>query len=140
VSVYVVDASVAAKWLLDEELAEDARRLLRGGNRLYAPDFLLLEIDNLLCKRVRRGDLRPNDAQDARVLLRQLPIEYHAFAPLQNKAFEIAMGTRRSLYDCLYLALAVLLDGQMVTADRRFYDAMASGPLSEHVAWVEDMG
>ena len=138
-SVYVVDASVAAKWFFDEPLAEDARRVLRRGNRLYAPDFFLLEMDNILCKRIRRGELTLRDAEDARVMLRELPIERPPFGSVQNRAFEIANQTQRSLYDCLYLALSVLLDGRMVTADRKLYDAMASGPFSQHVAWVEDV-
>lgn len=39
----IVDASIAAKWFLEEDLSDAARRVLRRGNNLYAPDFLLLE-------------------------------------------------------------------------------------------------
>ena len=49
-SLYVVDASVAAKWFIEEVHAEAALALLRESNRLHAPDFLLVEMDGLLCK------------------------------------------------------------------------------------------
>ena len=136
-SDYVVDASAAAKWFFDEPHAEAARVLLRPGIRLSAPDFLLVEMDNLFCKRVRRGDMTREDADDARVLLRQLPVEFHPSAALHEQAYELAHRTRRSLYDCFYLSLAILLDAPMVTADRRLFDALGKGAFSAHVMWVE---
>ena len=138
-SVYIVDASVAAKWFLKEAHRDDAWRLFAPGSRLHAPDFVLLELDNMLCKRLRRGDLDEADAREARTLLRRLPLRFAPFASLQDEAFDIAVQTRRSPYDCLYLALAVRLGGPMVTADRRFFDAIAPGPFAQHVLWVEDV-
>lgn len=54
-------------------------------------------------------------------------------------AYRLAQETRRSLYDCLCLALAVLMEGEMVTADRKFYDALQNGPYAAHLLWVEDL-
>ncbi len=138
-NLYIVDAGVAAKWFLDEIFSDDARRLLREGNRLYAPDFLLLEMDNLFCKRIRRGEIAPIDGEEGRLMLKQLPISYHAVASLQNTAYKIAIETKRSLYDCLYLALAVLLNGQMATADKKFFNGLAETPFSNHLLWVADI-
>lgn len=138
-SLYIVDASVAAKWFLREAHRVDAWRLFAPGNRLHAPDFALLELDNLFCKRLRRGELSEEDAREARMLLRQMPLRLAPTASLRDQSFEIAVETRRSPYDCLYLALAVQLGGPMVTADRRFFDAVAPWPLADHVLWVEDV-
>lgn len=137
-SLYVADASVAAKWFLDEVHAEAARRIITPDNEFRAPDFFFLEMDNILCKRIRRGDLSERDASEARVLLRRLPIATFPFGQLQESAYTIANQTRHSLYDCLYAALAAELGGQMVTADRRLYEGLTAGPLSDHVVWVED--
>jgi predicted nucleic acid-binding protein len=138
-STYVVDASVAAKWLFREHLTENAMKVLEPGNRLHAPDFFLLETDSLLCKRVRRGLISPPEAADFRARLRVFPIEFHGFSSLQERAFEIALQTRRSPYDCLYLVLAMLLECRDVTADRPFYDELAAGPFGEHVLWLGDL-
>jgi len=138
-NIYVVDASVAAKWFFDEIYADVSRQILQPDNRLYAPDFFLLEMDSIFCKRIRRGELSAADAEDARILLSQLPVEYHAFNLLQNRAYDIANQTQRSIYDCLYLALAVVLNSRMVTADYKFFVSLSNGMFSPYVEWVENV-
>ncbi len=135
----VVDASVAAKWFWDEAYSHDARAVFETDNYLYAPDFFLLELDNIFCKRLRRHELSREDAEDARSILRELPIEFHPIAMIQEHAFAIAIRTNRSLYDCLYLALARILEGKMLTADRKFYEALSGGPFSGDLLWVTDI-
>jgi predicted nucleic acid-binding protein len=39
----------------------------------------------------------------------------------------------------MYLALAETIDGQVVTADRKFYTAIANGQHARRVLWVEDL-
>jgi len=138
-SVYVVDASVAAKWYFKEAHTDAARRVLAGTHRLHAPDLFLLETDSLLCKRIRRGDITEADGDEIRAAIRQVPMLLHESSSLSDPAYEMAKRTRRSPYDCLYVALAVLLGGQMVTADLRLYEALAGGPFGKYVLWVEDV-
>ncbi|MBM4042189.1 MAG: type II toxin-antitoxin system VapC family toxin [Planctomycetes bacterium] len=138
-SLYVVDACVAAKWFLEEEFTDAARRVLRQGNRLHAPSFLLLEVDSLLCRRVRRKELSAADATEARARLRQLPIAFHGAARLQDQAFEMALRARCSPYDCLYIVLAAILGGHVVTADRKLVRTLTNTPLADYLAWVEDV-
>jgi hypothetical protein len=135
----VVDASVAAKWFLDEDLCGQARQVLRNGYSLHAPDFLLLEMDSIFCKRIRRGDITPDDGEEARLVLRRVPIKHHAFSAYLDRAYEIANLAQQSIYDSLYVALALLLDAQVVTADRKLYNAIIKGPLRKYVLWVGDI-
>ncbi len=139
-SVFVVDASVAAKWFLREDYSEIAREMVDPRNRLCAPDFFLLEMDNVFCKRVRRNELSPADARQARRMLREVPIEYQGSGALQDRAYRLAVETRTSVYDCLYAALAEALGARMVTADRRFLERMSATPFAGLVMWVEDVG
>jgi len=138
-SVLVVDASVAAKWFFNEVHSPAAADVLRVANRLYAPDFLLLEMDSVFCKRVRHGDITAHQAAEARALLSNLPIEYHPFLSLSTRAYEIAVEYRCSVYDGLYVALAENLDAKVVTADRRFLESLAGGELSRRFIWVADL-
>jgi len=138
-TVVVVDASVAAKWLVEEEHDEAALALLRGRHELHAPDFFLLEMDNIVLKWVWRGTLTAGDGDYARAEVRSVPMETHSFGDLLDPAYQIAEETGRSIYDALYVALAVSLDCQMVTADRRLYGALADGQFGRHVLWVEDI-
>ena len=136
-SVYVVDASVAGKWFADEEHKEAARRALSGEHELHAPDFLLVEMDNVVCKWLRRGLIEVAEADRIRRDLRALPMTRYRFLPLLDSAYAIANETGRSVYDSLYVALAISLDERVVTADRRFYNALAGGRFGRYVLWVE---
>jgi predicted nucleic acid-binding protein len=138
-SVLVVDAGVAAKWIVEEEHDEAALALLDRRHQLHAPDFFLLEVDNIVLKWVRRGILTAADGEDTRAEIRSAPIEMHPFGALLELAYRIASDTGRSVHDGLYVALAVALGCQAVTADRRLYEATAAGALAEHVLWVEEV-
>jgi len=138
VSAFVVDASVVAKWFLNEPHAQEARRLLSGVHALHAPDFLQLELDSLLWKHVRRQEMTRSDADAIRSAVRAFPVQLHPWAAFMDAAFEIAVQEDRSVYDSLYVALSVLLGGRLVTADRRLVNALRGGAFEGSVLWIED--
>lgn len=137
-SVIVVDASVAAKWFVEEEFSAAAFEILDESNQLHAPDFMLLEMDSILCKWGRRGLVTPSEASGVRDALRRYPIQLHSFTSFLDPAFAIAVQTGQTIYDCLYIALASLLDARTVTADRRLYQGLANGPFADYVVWIEE--
>jgi predicted nucleic acid-binding protein len=138
-SRFVVDASVALKWLLPEDHCEAARRLLADGHALFAPDLLFCEVGNALWKRVRRGELNSEDAESALTALGRIPLAVQPCAPLAVSALVITCHLRRTVYDSLYLALAVQQDASFATADERLVNALKSTPLASRVRWVEDI-
>ena len=68
-----------------------------------------------------------------------MPIQSYPSTALRERAFELALETKSSIYDCLYLALAEVLDGRMVTADRKFFQSLQDSPLRDRMLWVEDL-
>lgn len=138
-SLFIVDASIAAKWFIEEEHSEAALSVLDKHNKLHAPDFLLIEMDSIIGKWIRRDVISLEEGINLRDALRQYPIQYHHFMPFIDSAFAIANRTGQSIYDCLYIALAVLIDGNIVTADRKLYDALKNSPFKKHVVWVRDI-
>lgn len=136
---YVVDASIALKWLVPEEDSALAERLLGSGAELLGPDLLFAEVCNALWKRVTRGLLLPDHAQSAATQLRSAPIRVHGTAPLLNDALAIAVQHGRTVYDSMYVALASREQGRLVTADRKLYNALQPTPLAAHLLWVEDV-
>ena len=64
----VIDASVAIKWVVDEEGSDDAVPLIVGP-ALSAPDLLTSECGNILWKKARRGELTRDEASLAMNLL-----------------------------------------------------------------------
>jgi predicted nucleic acid-binding protein len=112
----VVDASVALKWVLDEEGTDEALGLL--GRTLVAPALLQAEAGNSLTKRVRGRELRAEQAVRAfdklMTLVRLVP-----FSGLGSEAFQLSIALNHSIYDCYYLA-AARKHGRLVTADAVF--------------------
>lgn len=138
-SVLIIDASVAAKWFVEEEHSGAALSALKEGNQLHAPDFLFLEMDSIIGKWIRRSVINHLEGIELRDALRLYPIQRHPFISFLDPAFTISSRTGQSVYDCLYVALAVLLKGKMLTADRKLYDGLRSGPFKKHLIWIEDI-
>jgi predicted nucleic acid-binding protein len=139
VSAFVVDASIAVKWFFPEVHEADALRLVRGGHELLVPDMFFAEFGNAVCKRLRRGDTTPAVAAGAVEELGRLFFQVHSSQALIPLALDLAARFDRTVYDSMYLAVAVLRHCPVVTADRRFHDALAGGPLRTHVLWVGDV-
>jgi predicted nucleic acid-binding protein len=137
VSRLVVDASVVIKWFLPEVLAEAALRLAASDRVFLAPELLGAEFANALWKKRLRREVEGSAAAGILENFRRVSIETFALMPLLPSAFAIASAAGRSVYDCLYVALAEREDCPLVTADRRFYQAFAGGHLGHRMLWIE---
>jgi predicted nucleic acid-binding protein len=107
-SALVIDASIGLKWFMQEVHTAEARAWRSGPDSLHVPAFFFdLEIANILWKKVRRAEISRADADLILGQLPALPMTRHPEAPLMSQAFDLANRTGRTVYDCLYLALAV---------------------------------
>ena len=129
----VVDSSVAVKWFVPEVLSEEAAHLLDGSFELITPDLLFAEFGNVLWKKVTRGEIQRGEAGDILAALDAVPLVVVSSSRLVAAALEIAVAYERTVYDALYLALAVARDCTFITADDRLARALSGGPLSRHV-------
>jgi predicted nucleic acid-binding protein len=134
-SLYVVDANVVAKWFVPERLSAEALQLLDGTHELATPDLMWSEVGNVLWKKTRAAELTRKEAARIVRALDRCPLTIFPSRVLLEAALEIALQTKRSVYDSLYLALAVALECRVATADERLAHALAGGPLAAHVAW-----
>ncbi len=139
-ALVVVDASVATKWLFEEPGSAEAARLRAPSYDLVAPDLMTLEVANVIWKRIRQGKLTGDAGRLALRALRVVPVRMRRTQTLVDAAWEIALRCNRTVYDSLYLALAMVLGAPLVTADRRFYDVVARNGLGEHMIWIEELG
>ena len=137
--VLVVDASVVAKLYMTEEGTDRARHLLIARHSLLAPDLLPTEVGNVFWQRVRRSELTLECARKALGALRALPLRLYSARDLLDSALEIAASLDRTVYDSLYVALAVSLDTVLVTSDQRLHHAIAASPLAGHTALLTDV-
>jgi predicted nucleic acid-binding protein len=133
VNTIVLDASVAAKWFLPaagETLVKEATALLdryaKGEIRFLVPDLFWAEIGNILWKAVRQNRCTEDSAEKAisSLVARKLPTV--SSEQLLPGAFAIATTFDRTVYDSIYVALAITSKSQLVTADERLANALAA--------------
>ena len=114
-SSLVIDASVAVKWVVEEEGTKEALALRHRA--LAAPDLLIAECANILWKKVRRNELSEQESVFAAGLLALADIELMAMRPYLEAAVRIAVALDHPAYDCIYIALAEAEGLRFVTAD-----------------------
>ena len=120
-TTFVVDASVGVKWVVPEEGTREAHALLERG-RLAVPELFQAECTNILWKKVRRSEMSRDEALGALELLAGSGVVVWPMRELVDGAFRLAVVLDHSVYDCLYLTLALSQDWTFVTADRRLLD------------------
>jgi predicted nucleic acid-binding protein len=130
---YVLDASVVAKWFLppkDETLTEESLELLKsyasGRTQIIVPDLFWSEFGNILWKACRIGRISRDAAHAAITSLSGQNIPTHPSRPILSDAFIIADAFGRTVYDSVYVALAVMSKRLLVTADERLANALAA--------------
>ena len=135
----VVDASLAFKWLVEEENSERATTLARlwddEGSQPAAPPLMPFEVVNALHRRVLRGELTVGVAADLMQDLMSFGIAFHSTPNLHSRALALASQLDQgAAYDAHYLALAESLGCEVWTADQRFYRAASSSV--DYVRWI----
>ena len=137
-SVFVVDTSVVVKWFVPEIHSGAARRLLALPHEYVAPDLLFAEAANTIWKKIRRKELTAEDGQRLVVDIGRIAVETVPCRGLAEDAHALANATGRTVYDAMYLALAVRLDTRMITADDRLEAALLDEPaVAAHIQLVQ---
>jgi predicted nucleic acid-binding protein len=120
---FVLDASVAVKWVLPEvdtpralALRDDFRKLI---HELLAPDIFPVEVAHALTRAERRGVLKPQEAQSKLDDVLVTAPDLYSYLPLLRRAVALSSQHRLGVYDCLYVALAEREQCELLTADNR---------------------
>jgi predicted nucleic acid-binding protein len=120
---YVLDSSVAVKWVLEEEHSDRARQLRddarNGVHQLLAPDVFPVELGHALTRAERQGRINAPDGWSSWLAVMAHSPHLHASLPLMPRAFALSSKIRIGIYDCLYVALADREQCELVTTDER---------------------
>lgn len=137
--IIVADASVAVKWYVAEIYTPEAEKLLDGLYEIHAPELILPEFGSIIWKKVRRRDLTEKEATQIINAFSRQSITFHSHQSLLRAAFAGAQLSGQTVYDWSYLALAVSLSCEFVTADERFYKSLENTTLKNHLIWIGDV-
>ncbi|MGD0769387.1 MAG: type II toxin-antitoxin system VapC family toxin [Tepidisphaeraceae bacterium] len=119
---WVIDASFVAGLFLPDEMSDKvavlARDLLK--EEAAAPDFLKLELTNILIVASRRKRISASQLKQLSDAFDQLPIVYHGAltAPQRAEILRLAAKHGLSAYDAAYLELAMRLAVPLVSLDK----------------------
>ncbi len=127
---WLIDASVVVKWIVTEE--DSDRAASWQSLPLAAPEFLLIELASILWKKARQGQVTPAQAL-AGLAQVEAVIELFPTRGLEARALEIGIELKHSIYDCLYLALAEMLQAKIVTADKKLVRSCANSAFEKAV-------
>ncbi len=120
---YVIDSSVAFKWVVREVDSDKADRLRddfrNAVHKLLAPDVFPVEVGHALTRAERQRRIPVGTAVPLLAdVLRTLPA-LHSSVPFLLRACTISSRAHIGFYDCLYVALAEREGCDFVTADAR---------------------
>ena len=137
----VVDASLAVKWLVEEDNSDKAHAVLQSwvaqDITRIAPYLMPFEVANALHRRVLRGELNVGDSTRMIARLLESRLELHQPPDLHVRALQLASQLKQNTaYDAHYLALAESFGCELWTADERFY--RAASPSIANVRLIRD--
>jgi predicted nucleic acid-binding protein len=132
----VVDASVVIKWFVDEIDSDAARRLLADERWVFCiPAHAHGAIGNVVARHARHGVIARAQVREIVGALAEHTTTY-PIGPLLTEAIELAVDLGQSVYDTLYLALAVDLGCVVSTADERLIRAVRNSSWEQRVLSV----
>lgn len=136
----IVDAGVAVKWQLDDEEHVDKadairRAFVRQAVALIVPVIFAVEWANAVNVAIIRGRFPAEEWREALEDLEALKLLVRNPPGLLLEAWQMARSYGRSVYDGLYLALAKVEQCEIVTGDRRLFNAV-----HPHLSWVYWIG
>jgi predicted nucleic acid-binding protein len=134
----VVDASVVIKWHIDEDDSDAAQVVRHSAASFAVPDLLFLETASVVWKNVRRGFMSSERALEIVESIADGPFEVHSNQALARDAVRIGLARDITPYDASYIALAISIRADYVTADRKLFNKLQGSPFGRHVILLSD--
>ncbi len=127
IPLVTIDASVAVRWVLDDEPSRDGALRLRlaleaGRVAAIEPTHFLLEVAGALDHAVRVGRIEVDDARHALDALEAVSLDHASPIAVAGEAFGIAGLTGLRVQDGAYAVCAARNAARLITADERQLD------------------
>lgn len=118
----VLDTSAVVELVLSLPLGARVGQRIRDPDvALHAPQLLIVEVLQVLRRRVATGSTTEDEALAALGFLQDLDVSYHDHLPLARRMW--ALRKNLTAYDAAFVALAEVLDAPLVTSDARLAHA-----------------
>lgn len=111
IRLYIPDGSIP------KGLEAFFRGVERGNHIAIAPELLLVESANVLNKKRKINELTEEESIQLLNDILSMPIRYFPHGPFISTAFDLARDHKITIYDAVYLALAVEEGAVLFSAD-----------------------
>jgi predicted nucleic acid-binding protein len=130
--MFALDASAWIRLFLadgpiPEGLEEAAAEVEHAAGAFVAPDLILVETAHALTRKMRRGALSRAERDAVWMAMRRTPIDLLSAEAHIDRARALADERDLTVYDALYLAVALHVGARLFTADDHLAKAFA-GP------------
>ena len=127
-NLIVLDASVVIEWFHEEKDTDRAiilqEQIAQGEVRTLVPPLLFYEVANVL---TMKSGSEIEEVINAHQILENLPFQVvEVIHTVLEEAVRIAHQNHISVYDAIYVALAILSDATLVTADEKLAKVIGS--------------
>ena len=121
-SIHVIDASAWVRLFSHDgpalpALEQAAQDVERGSASFAAPELILVEAGHALLRKLRRKQLQEAEWRGLWRDMRGMPIDLIPCHEHMDEALALAVTHELSVYDALYLAVALHVGGVLHTAD-----------------------
>jgi len=135
---YVLDASVAARFLLSESLSDEAAAVLRdfidGRVELAAPSIMIYEVGNTLWKAAREGSVDVDAARRKQLRFFDLGVSTVGLGDGDHlDTLKRAHALDATYYDAAYATAALKSGATLLTADDALYRRTAGQQPTLHL-------
>ena len=120
IRLYVPDGAVP------DGLAEDVDRAASGDVALLVPELALAEIGQVLKKKEEAGFLTSSECDEILDAVLGLPLDVVGHRDILRAAIDVSRDRSLTVYDALFLALALDRRAELTSADKRLSAAFAA--------------
>ncbi len=121
----VIDSSIFASVIVKDEFYEKCKEYLSVDRATV--DIAFAEAGNVLWKHVRMGRIEKEEVERRTELLRALIRASRVYGSdeILPLSMNLAVNHGITIYDALFLSLALQLDTNLVTTDRKLYERLS---------------
>lgn len=133
----VIDSSIFASVVVKDEFYSDCKKYMT--TRKATLDLAFAEAGNVIWKHVKMGRIVAEDAANRTGLLRRLINTSKIFKAeeILEEAVKLAVDHDVTVYDALFITLAMKLEDRLVTTDRKLYDKLKETGLERFIECIE---
>lgn len=139
----VLDANVLLKVFIPEVLSDEAGLLfskaLEDRATLIVPDLIFPESGNILWKKHRLKELADTEVEDISGQILSVPFLVIPSETVLPLAINMGLIHDITVYDALYLSVALVFEAKLITADRKLVNRLNNTDLKQSIQWLGDV-